>query len=135
MVGAEWVPELADLDDAERARRPKRITELPYKADNVGFVHDKRAHVHVVDALDPDAEPQQVTDGPYSEGAIVWRPDGGALLFQSRRHDSREVDADTGLYEIDLESDDVREVLAPGMWGSASFARDGRLLVTGLRSA
>jgi dipeptidyl aminopeptidase/acylaminoacyl peptidase len=36
VVGTEWAPELADLDEDERRRRPRRITRLPYRAEGQG---------------------------------------------------------------------------------------------------
>ena len=131
VVAPEWIEDLKDLDDKERGRRPRRITEIPYRADNEGWTHDKHAHVWIVDPTG-GSEPQQVTDGPYDEGNVAWRPDGRAITFLSRRHEDRETHPGAGVFELDLDSDDVTELVPPGMWGRPAYGADGALHLTGL---
>jgi dipeptidyl aminopeptidase/acylaminoacyl peptidase len=89
-----------DPDRPADKEPPRRITELRYRLDGVGFVLDRRPHVFVVDALaghdEPGlpapAEPVQVTDGDFDHGEPVWSPDGGRLAFVSARHEGRNTD-------------------------------------------
>ena len=37
VVASEWIPELADLDEEERTRRPRRITEIPVSGRQSGM--------------------------------------------------------------------------------------------------
>ncbi len=58
VLAAAWDPDLADLDDDERARRPKRITRLPYRTDRDGWIHGRRQRLYLVD----------VEEGPANRG-------------------------------------------------------------------
>lgn len=131
VVAPEWVEDLKDLDDKERARRPRRITEIPYRADNEGWTHDKRTHLWIVDPTG-EQDPRQVTDGPYDDEAPAWRPDGRAIAFLSRRHEDRETDPGAGVFELDLDEDEVTELVAPGMWGRPAYGPGGDLHLVGL---
>jgi dipeptidyl aminopeptidase/acylaminoacyl peptidase len=99
VVAAEWIPELADLEADERKRRPRRVTRFPYRFDNVGWLSDRRAHIHVVDVA--SGEFTKITDGDFFEMAIAWHPSGERLAFESARHDERGLDAGGQIYDPD----------------------------------
>jgi dipeptidyl aminopeptidase/acylaminoacyl peptidase len=130
-LGTVWADGLADLTDEERRRRPRRITEIPFRADDEGEVHDRRTHVWLVD---PSGETPArcLTPGPHDEAAIAWEPDGAGIVFTSRRHATREQDPQAGMFRVDVRSEAVTEVLPPGGWqGTPTLLPDGRLLVCG----
>lgn len=80
------------------AAPPRHITTLAYREDGTGFVHDRPAHVHVVDVpADPAASTEPpvavaLTSGPCEVVAPRWTPDGRALVATSARHTGRERD-------------------------------------------
>ncbi|ONI89434.1 dipeptidyl aminopeptidase [Saccharothrix sp. ALI-22-I] len=74
--------EEAPTPDAEA---PRHITRLDYRMDDIGFTSDRHARLFTVDALDPDAEPVELTDGTFSAIQPAWTPDGERLLFLAER--------------------------------------------------
>jgi dipeptidyl aminopeptidase/acylaminoacyl peptidase len=74
---------------------PRRITELRYRLDDLGFTSDRRAHVFVTAPIDPSGamgEPVRVTGGDTDHSAPQWRPDGAELVFCAARHATRDTD-------------------------------------------
>lgn len=131
VVGAEYIPELADLDDDERKRRPKRITRLPYRADGDGWLFHRRTHLWVVHAVGDDV-PRCLTPGDEDEWGPSWRPDGQAVAYVTRRADRDDSDPSVVVVAVDLASGERRELVGPGMWASVDHAPDGQVFVTGL---
>ncbi|WNV89522.1 S9 family peptidase [Umezawaea sp. Da 62-37] len=93
------------------AEAPRRITRLDYRADDVGFLGDRVPRLHVVDALDPDAEPVELTDGSFDVAEPTWTADGERLVFvadrdfgvvESLHNDLCSVPADGGEPELVL---------------------------------
>lgn len=136
VVATTWLNE--DLDDDERKRRPKRIGRLGYRGDTVGWRHDRRTHVWIVDVAG-GAEPRCLTPGDdFDESGVTWRPDGDHLLFLSSRHADREHEPGTQVFEIAVDSkapaDDERAEALSGIgeWEAIEVASDGSLYLTGL---
>ncbi|GIG23183.1 dipeptidyl aminopeptidase [Cellulomonas chitinilytica] len=87
---------------------PRHITELRYRADDVGFYRDRPKHLFVVElptrdlegaepptAESPTAEPPTavaLTAGDLEVGQARWLPSGDALVVTAARHGSREQD-------------------------------------------
>lgn len=67
------------------AEAPRRITRLNYRVDDIGFLDDRQSRLFVVDALDPEAKPVEVTDGSFAVADPTWSPDGAHLLFVADR--------------------------------------------------
>ncbi|CAN5919764.1 S9 family peptidase [soil metagenome] len=133
IVGGEWIADLADLDDDERARRPRRITRLPYRGDLDGWTHDRRSHLWVV-AVDGDADARCITPGDdFNEWAPAVRPDGRSVVFISQRGSNRETDPGVELYEVAIDGGEPTALLDTGTWNSPVCLDDGGLLVAGLR--
>lgn len=130
VVAAEWIPELADLDDAERTRRPRRITEIPYRGDNQGWQAERETHIWLVD---PEGEgaPRCLTPGPFVEGSVVWRPDGTTLAFVSRRHATHQVDPGSQVFTLDVATGDVTAATPVGTWQTPTYDRAGTLYAIG----
>lgn len=80
------------------AEAPRHITTFRYRADAVGFVHDRPQHVHVLTLpADPGAsdalpEPTALTSGGWDVTDPHWLPDGEALVATCARHAGRERD-------------------------------------------
>ncbi|GGI07808.1 S9 family peptidase [Egicoccus halophilus] len=130
LVAARWVDEVADLDDDERRRRPKRITRLPYRTDAGGWVHDRTVHLWLVDR-DGTEPPRQLTTVARDHREPAWRPDGRAIAFVARPEDGDELDPHVQVFELDLDTGDVRPLLAPGAWSWVGWSPDGRLFALG----
>ena len=130
VTGTVWREDLADLDDDERKRRPVRITTFPYRADDEGWVHERRTHIYLVDAVG-DGETRCLTEGDYDEESARWHPDGTRIAFLSRRHETRETDGDAGVYAVDVESGETEELLPPGGWWGLAYDVDGVLHAEG----
>ncbi|MEN0127826.1 MAG: S9 family peptidase [Brevundimonas sp.] len=81
------------------AEAPRLITELKYRADDLGFTRDRPKHVFVVSVDEGDgAEPVAVTAGDAEVATFAWLDDD-ALAAVMARHATR---------ESDLRSDAVR---------------------------
>ena len=131
VVGVEWTADLADLDGDERARRPRRITRIPYRDDRDGWLHDRRSHLWLVDA-DGIADPRCLTPGDHDESAPAFRPDGHRVVFISQRRDDRETNPGAELYEIDVDGGEPRLLVDAGLWGRPVCVDGDRLVVQGL---
>ncbi len=96
------------------AEPPRHITELTYRHDGVGFTHDKRRQLFVVDVpVDPDArtavtaaseaEPalRQVTHGDVDLTGIAWLPDRRHVVAAGARHASRHQDRRSDAVVVD----------------------------------
>ncbi len=131
VVGREWIPELADLDDDERARVPKRITSLPYRSDTDGWTHQRRTSLWLVDVTG-DSRPRCLTPGEREQDAPVWRPDGAAIAFLADPADRRDTDPHNQPMELDLATGEHRPLAPPGMWAAVDYDADGVVHLTGL---
>jgi dipeptidyl aminopeptidase/acylaminoacyl peptidase len=63
---------------------PRLITRFDYRADNIGFVLDRRNRLFVVDA-DADDEPVELTDGRCEVTQPRWTPDGTHVVVATPR--------------------------------------------------
>jgi dipeptidyl aminopeptidase/acylaminoacyl peptidase len=136
-VGLEWSEELAELDDEERRRRPRRITELPYRSDTDrstgGWIRDRRARLWLVDVEGPAAA-RRLAAGEHDQGAPAWRPDGRAVAFLSDPAERDGFDPSSQPFEVAVEDGEVRPAGPAGMWSWVGYAPDGTLHLGGLRS-
>jgi dipeptidyl aminopeptidase/acylaminoacyl peptidase len=85
--------------DGDPGAEPARhITELRYRADDVGFFRDRPKHLFVVELPSGDlvgAEPPPavaLTAGDLEVAQFRWLPSGDALVATAARHASREQD-------------------------------------------
>ena len=131
VVGVSWSDELAALADDERRRRPRRITRIPYRADDEGWIYDRRSHLWLVDVTGTQ-QPRCLTAGPYDETAPAFRPGGGTVVFVSQRRPDRETNPGVEVYEVDVTGGDPRLLVDSGLWSRPVPLADGALLVDGL---
>jgi dipeptidyl aminopeptidase/acylaminoacyl peptidase len=115
------VPEEGRYGTAEgvgpEAEPPRLITTLKYRQDAVGFVHDRRSHVFVLDLpedLADDAvavaDPVQITSGDADDTDVSWSPDGAELAFVSARHDRAGRDLVADVYAVRPDGTGLRRV-------------------------
>ncbi len=131
VVGVERTPDVADLDDDERARRPRRITRIPFTADEGGWIHDRRSHLWLVDP-DGDAPPICLTPGDFDAAMPAFRPHGRSVVFVSRRRDDRETNPGSELYEVAVDGGEPTLLVDSGLWRRPVCRDEDRLLVIGL---
>ena len=124
VVGVDWLEEWAGLDDAERARRPRRIDRVPFRLDDQGWIHDRRRHLYLVDPSGNE-EARCLTPGDFDEEQPVWRPDGQAVAYLSARHDRRGLEPGREILEVDLASGEQHTLVERGDWELVSYRPDG----------
>ncbi len=130
VVAVEWAPQLADLDDKERKRRPRRYTEIPYRGDNRGWIGDRRSHLWLVDPTGND-DAKCLTPGEYDEGGLAWSPHGDEIAFISRRHETRETDPGGQVFTVAMSGGDATERSPVGTWQVPNYDRNGVLHAIG----
>lgn len=79
-----------------REEAPRRVRQLSYKRDLVGYKIDQRRHVFVApvpDAIgeEPSGGPVQLTTGPFDHAWLDWAPDSQSLVTVSARHEDRDM--------------------------------------------
>ncbi len=129
-IGKVWRGEWADLDDAERARAPRRVTDLPWRRDNEGWVHDRRSHVYLLDPAGVE-EPVCLTNGDHNESGIAWPPDGDRVAFLSARHPERDLDAGNQAWEVAAGGGDAVPLVDVGLFGKVTYRPDGTVHLNG----
>jgi dipeptidyl aminopeptidase/acylaminoacyl peptidase len=85
-----------EIDDPKR-QPPRRITRFYSRLDDVGWTHDRPAHIHVV-AADGAADPVDITPGEFQFAGPAWSPAGDALVFSGATHDTWDLDRAQDLY-------------------------------------
>jgi dipeptidyl aminopeptidase/acylaminoacyl peptidase len=132
VVATVWADEVADLDADERARRPKRITRLPYRTDSQGWVHDRRAKLFLVDVTG-DADPTPLAPDAVEPGAPNWHPEGDRVAFLADPVDWPEFEPHNQPFSVAVDGSEKPAPLAdPGMWNGVHHGPDGRVFLTGL---
>jgi dipeptidyl aminopeptidase/acylaminoacyl peptidase len=91
---------------------PRRITDLSYRFDGIGFFGDRRAHVWVVDLA--GGEPVQVTEGDFDHSDVDWSPDGGLLCFSAARHATARNDLRSDVWICRPDGSGLRALTAGG---------------------
>ncbi len=84
-------------DGDPSAEAPRHITTFTYRADDVGFVRDRRRHVLVVDVPEEPVpgvlpEPRRLTGGDVDVVAPRWLSDGAHLVAVAAVHPGRDED-------------------------------------------
>ena len=94
-------PSPADLDKEKRPNpRPWVVDRMQFKRDYVGYLDNRRTHVHVIDIGDRNTH--QVTTGDFDDSQPTWSPDGTHIVFVSNRTDWPDTNRNTDLWRIDV---------------------------------
>ena len=130
IIAAEWTDEWQGVDPEERSRMPRRITRLPFRFDNKGWLDDKRTHLWLVDP-EGRGDPARLTDGDYYDSTVRWHPSGESLVFVSARHDERGLDPGNQIWTVATTGGGPEALTPIGDWSLPSFSADGTLHVIG----
>ncbi len=125
-----YVEEWSEVSDDERARKPRRLTEVPYRFDDTGWLHDRKSHIWLVDPFGSD-EPSCLTPGDRDETLPVWHPDGASVAYLTNLREDRSLDFGASVMSVDIESGTSTELVPHGEWVLARFSPDGKLHLVG----
>ncbi len=129
-VAVTWEEEWADLDDEARNRKPRRIGSFPYRFDGMGWLHDRRRHLWLVDPSGEE-EPRCLTPGKWDETDPHWRPDSAAVVFLSDRSERRGLDPGVDVLEVEIEGGETTTIAPRGNWSGVAYHPDGALHLIG----
>lgn len=130
IVGVEWTEEWADLDDEERARRPRRITRRDYRADGIGWIHDRRRQVYIVD-VEGDSVARRLTEGDNDELGPAWSPDGSTIAFSTDLSDRPGYRPGVDIVAAPADGGSAEQAAPRGSWYTLVFDPDGTLHALG----
>lgn len=128
-VGVTWIEDWADLSDDERAKKPRRMTSVPYRFDNMGWIHDRRRHIWLVPV--DGSESRCLTPGDFDERSPAWSPDGATIAAASDRSEGRGLERGSDIIEIDVDTGEISVAVPRGNWVLPSYGPDGRLHILG----
>ena len=106
------------------------MTRFPYRFDNMGWVGDRRQHIHVVDVA--TGESTSVTSGDCNESGIAWHPSGDLLAFVSARHERRGLDPASQVWTVPSAGGEPEPKTELGLWSAVVFDPSGNLYVAGI---
>jgi dipeptidyl aminopeptidase/acylaminoacyl peptidase len=125
-----YVEEWTGLSDDERKRKPRRVTEVPYRFDNRDWLHDRKIHIWLVDPAG-SGDPRCLTPGDRDETLPAWHPDGGSVVYLSDLREDRSLDFGASVMSVDVETGARTELVPHGEWVLARYSPDGHLHLLG----
>ena len=130
VAAGHWNPDLADLTDDERERRPRRIIGVPFRHDIDRWTCDRRFQLWLVDPGGEQA-PRRITGGDYDESLPVWSPDGSRVAFVTDRSEEPVRGLARQICEVNVATGEVSDRGVAGGWQSATYRPDGVLHAIG----
>ena len=123
-------------DDPEKMEGWKRKTKPPvvidryhFKRDRAGYLKAPATHLWLFDVEAGKAE--QLTRGPYDDGAPAWSPDGGRIAFVSDRGPDTDRSPNSDLHVVEAkagaEPRRLTDFIGPDD-GRPAWSPDGRLI-------
>jgi dipeptidyl aminopeptidase/acylaminoacyl peptidase len=108
---------------------PRRLTEIRFRLNGVGWTSDRPNRVFVVPA-DGSAPPRTVTPGPFEADGLAWSPDSRQLAFTSARHDRWDLDLAIDLWVTAADGTTEPECLTgtDARYSSPAWSPDGTRL-------
>jgi len=130
-IAITYLEEWADLDEDERNRRPRRITQVPFRFDNKGpWTHDRKRHIWLLDP-DGDSEPRCLTPGDHNQEFPAWSPDGSKIAFLTDTADQPGLTTGNEVWSVDVESGSMSQELDRGFFSQVGYSPGGALHVLG----
>lgn len=129
LLGTEkvWVEGWGDHDEDERARLPRRITEIPYRFDNLGWVHQWRSQLVSVPA--DGGESTALTTPLFGLSSPQIMPGQDTIVFLADETDRTVRNNDRAVYRVTLGSTEATQVTDLGGW--YVLALDGDEIIAG----
>ncbi|GER86139.1 putative peptidase YuxL [Dictyobacter vulcani] len=120
-------PEDEETVEGKALPKVRVIDRLWYRLDGVGFIHERRSHLFLINRT--GGEVQQLTDGDWDDGEAVWSPDGTQIAFTSNHNEDRWQHPGDDIYLLTLQNNDLR-CLTDSQLGCSSLAwsPDGQTL-------
>jgi dipeptidyl aminopeptidase/acylaminoacyl peptidase len=115
-------------EDEDKLRRPRRLTRLQYKLDDVGWTGDRPRHIFTVPA-DGSAPPTQLTHGDYEDQHPAWSPDGTRIAFDSARHEDWDIELFHDIHVVEANGGEPTALTGVDAWHEApAWSPDGSLI-------
>jgi dipeptidyl aminopeptidase/acylaminoacyl peptidase len=111
--------------DKEKPAPTKIIDRAIFKLDGVGFIHDRRNHIFVLDITSKTV--RQLTDGDFNERDPTWSPDGKHLAFSANRNPDWDTRRGSDIWIVPADGGEPRRITGnDGWWSQPVFSPDGR---------
>jgi dipeptidyl aminopeptidase/acylaminoacyl peptidase len=130
VVAVTPIEEWADLEDDEIARRPRRITQVPFRFDGMGWIHDRKRHLWLINPDDSD-DPHCLTPGEFDETSPAWSPDGSTIAFITDHAPNKGLTSGNDVFEVNVDNGQTTRAVPRGFWNVISYRSDGALHLLG----
>lgn len=113
----------------ERTRAPRRIQHPAFRFDGLGWLSDKRSHIHVFDRGTGAVD--QITSGDTFDTSGSWSPDGQTVAFVTTASEAWWRDGMGRVATVPAAGGNVTFATGFGDWTWSGYSTDGSLYVLG----